>query len=87
MAARPRKKHLVDVWVYQADIIVASYTIAEGAEALVYALDDHLIWQAVAHMQQLCTWQIVVASSEQGLSEATGRRTGSVTPHPDLWSS
>jgi hypothetical protein len=47
--------NLVNVWVYQGDIVVACYAIPKGVEPLVYPLYHHLIWKAVPDMQELCT--------------------------------
>ena len=62
MHCQSAQEHLVNVWVYQADIVVAGDAVAQGAQAFVNPLDHDLIWQAVTHVQQLCTGHKPAAS-------------------------
>jgi hypothetical protein len=52
----PREKGacLVQIWVCESDVVVASDAVAEGREALVDPLDDHLFRQAVLQVLELC---------------------------------
>jgi hypothetical protein len=45
---------LVQIWVGERDVVVASDAVAEGREALVDPLDDHLFRQAVLQVLELC---------------------------------
>lgn len=53
---------LVQVWVCEGDMVVAGNAIAQGGEALLDALDDHLIRQAVLQMLELWKHQQHVRS-------------------------
>jgi len=46
--------HLVNVRVYQRNVVVAGDAVAQRVEPLVYALHHQLVWQAIPDVHHLC---------------------------------
>jgi hypothetical protein len=57
-----RGAHLVQVRVRESDVVVAGDAVSQGGEALVDALDDHLVGQAVPQVLDLCEHEKTDAS-------------------------
>jgi len=51
---QPVETHLVNVRVYQRNVVVAGDAVAQRVEPLVYALHHQLVWQAIPDVHHLC---------------------------------
>ena len=46
--------YLVYVWMYQGNIVIACYAVAQGRQALIYSLYNNLLRKAVSAVLQFC---------------------------------